>query len=350
MKVNILFRILFPILLLSLVWSCDKKNESKAENKPKPQQKVINPDKLIGAWILSGQLQTSNTFHIKDDWKNNQKAIIKSDSLESFYFLRGDIYTQLNLKADKEFSMQQFETKTNQARYTPITGTWKIENNQLLLSANTNAKQAILEQRFDITDYSDKVLKLKIVKEVTSEVGKNNPNYDLAEQQKKFNNIIKEIGINQNDLTTKDSEFNSDFWTIINFKDYQILNRNAKQSDDLSKYSEDVRMMIYGHIWNYLPYYEPIFESRSSRFAFLPNAELDVRYQIDGSASGWCGTLSSGDYLASYQYDKSNNLIDITFSNPKIPTEVQRVFPFDTTLQKYKILAKNDYVMIWKKL
>lgn len=167
MKLKILFRVLLFVLLLGIVLSCSKKTENKTENqaKPTPQQKEINPDKLVGTWILYGQLQTDNTFHIEKDWKTNQENIIRGDSLESYYLLRGDIYTKLNLQTDKQFSMQQFQINTNQARYTPVTGTWKIENNHLQLSANANPNQISVEQTFDITTpHQTKCLKYTLTK------------------------------------------------------------------------------------------------------------------------------------------------------------------------------------------
>ncbi|WP_313032182.1 DUF5004 domain-containing protein [Soonwooa sp.] len=341
MKVTKLLRILIPIVILSLVWSCNKKPETKAT--PKAQ-------KLTGAWILSGLLQTNNSFHAGKDWKNNHAAIMKSDSIKIFYNQRSDLYTKLDLKANNQFTTQLFDIKTDSAFDKAISGTWKLENNQLKLSAKATKAQASLEQIFDITDYNDKVLKLKIIKEVTSEVGKSNPNYDLADRQKKFDNIIKEIGINQNDLTTKDLEYNSDFWTVNNFNDHQLLTRRIGQDQDISKYSKDLQSLIYGVPWDYVPYYEPIFENRSVRFSFLPKSKLDIEYQIDGSASGWCGTPAQGHYFGTYHYNKTNKLMEISFTDPKIPKEVQRTFRYGNKSQKYQILAKNDYVMIWKKL
>ncbi|MFN3019632.1 hypothetical protein ACK1KB_01415 [Chryseobacterium sp. TY3] len=341
MKVIKLLRILFSIVILSLVWSCNKKPETK------PTPKAQN---LTGVWILSGLLQTNNSFHAEKNWKSDRVAILKRDSTEIFYNQRPDLYTKLELKSNHQFTGQIFDIKSDSAFDKAVSGTWKLENNQLKLSAKATKEQVSLEQIFDITDYNDTILKLKIVKEITSEIGKSNPNYDLANLQKKFDNIIKEIGINQNDLTTKDLEYNSDFWTVNNFNDYQVLNRHIGQDEDISKYSQDLQNLIYGYPWDYVPYYEPIFENRSGRFTFLPNSKVDIEYQIDDSASGWCGTPAQGHYTGTYHYDSANKLMEISFTNPKIPDEVQRTFPYGNKAQKFQILAKNDYLMIWKKI
>ncbi|WP_312324356.1 hypothetical protein [Soonwooa sp.] len=99
MKVIKLLRILIPIVILSLVWSCNKKPETKAT--PKAQN-------LTGAWILSGLLQTNNSFHAGKEWKNNHAAIMKSDSIEIFYNQRSGFIHQTGFESQQSIHNTAF--------------------------------------------------------------------------------------------------------------------------------------------------------------------------------------------------------------------------------------------------
>lgn len=310
------------------------------------------PKQIFGTWFHLGLNQTENTYYDELKWNSVKSEFLNLETNPNPTILnqRTDLYEKLDLKKGNTFTSQLFDLKTNLPFDGTQKGTWKLENNNLILTIKQKNEE--LKRIYLVQEISKSKLALKIIREVTIEKGKQNTIYDLSNKEKSFNGIVNEIGIDKNEFLSESGEYFDDFWEFRNFGKYQVLSRWLKQGDDISKYSESIKDIINGSCWNYMPYYDPIFENTNQRLIFNKNRELIIRYGDLSSRSGGCGTLSNEDYKVDWEWNKGKNTITINFNNKeKIPFEILSLFrEKELKTAKFKIIAKNDKVMIWENI
>lgn len=302
---------------------------------------------IAGIWFHAGSLKTENDFYNPTNWETFKKHSEKTDAKFSEEF----IFLKLRLNEDHTFSEQYFDTKTKQQREKTLSGNWKLANDTLILTTNLHPENASIERYFLFQSNDSAKLQLKIIKEISKEKGKSTVNFDLQTKQKKFDNLIKTVGLDQNEFYAKNDEYFDDFWEFHNFGKYQILAKVTTNADHIDHYSQDIKDIIYGNYWERVPYYDPVSEYTKGRLVFDKNDQLKIIYQDLSSRTGWCGTLSNADYNTTWNWDKSANTITIHHKKEGIPLEIRQMFRSENPkTEKYKILAKNKFVMIWEKL
>lgn len=305
------------------------------------------PPQVVGAWFHSGFLKTDNDFYNPTNWETFKKNAEKTDTKFSEQY----IFLKLALNSDNTFSEQYFDPKTNEQQEKTLFGTWKLANDTLILTTDIKPKTTSLERFFLIQSNDSAKLRLKIIREISHEKGKSTINYDLQTKQRKFENLIKSIGLDQNEFYAKSDEYFEDFWEFNNFGKYQVLSKRTDNEDDIDHYSQDIKDMMNGLHWEHVPYYDPISEYSKGRLIFNKIDQLKIQYQDLSSRTGWCGTLSNGYYHTTWNWDKNANTVTIHQKKGAIPFEIRRMFQSENPkTEKYKILAKNKFVMIWEKL
>ena len=313
------------------------------------QQKA---QQLTGTWFHLGLTQTENTYYKEFDWNSKKQDFLSLANNPNLFSQnqRTDLYEKLILDEDGTFSTQLFDLRTNEPFDKLLKGQWNVKNTKLVLNVKENTDE--LYRVYEVDFNSDTNLHLKIVKETLSENREKTMDYDLSVKEKAFKDVIAQIGVDQNDFLSANDEYVDDFWEIQNFGRYQVLSRRLKQDEDISKYSKSIQDVINGYCWNYVPYYDPIFENTSERLVFNTNEEFLIRFKDLASRGVGCGTLSNSDYSAAWKWNKLENTIEMKFDGKeKIPFEVLNLFRSnDLKNEKFKILAKNEKVMIWEKI
>lgn len=324
-----MLRLIFVLAVFSLLSSCSSKTSE-----------------LKGTWYLPGFLQTESKFYNASEWgkikpKNN------SDSTD----IKG-VYLRLVLNENQTATEQYLDIRTNKPIDNVLSGTWQRVNDTLKLKYIAANGKATLERKFLVQSSDENSLSLKITDEIAKENGKIIQEFSLKKQTASFQKLIKSIGISDEDFYGEHSEYHQDFWEFNNFGKYQILSRYIKVEDKIDNYSPEIKDVIHGFYWDYVPYYQPIFSHSHERLIFNKNDELLIRYEVLSSQSEGCGTLAQQDLSVKWKWNKAANTIKIILpENASFPVEIRNLFKNEKPkTETYKILAKNKYVMIWEKL
>lgn len=305
------------------------------------------PQEVTGIWFHAGSLKTENDFYNPTNWETFKQNSEKTDAKFSEEY----VVMKLTLNENHTFSEQYFKTKPKEQIDTTFSGNWKLANDTLILTTDLKPENESIERYFLIQSNDSAKLQLKIIREILREKEKSTVNFDFQTKQKKFDNLINTVGLDHNEFYAKSDEYFEDFWEFINFGKYQILSKRTNSDDQINHYNQDIKDLIYGNYWESVPYYDPISEYSKGRLVFNKNDQLKLIYQDLSSQSGWCGTLSNADYSTTWNWDKSANTITIHHKKEGIPPEIRRMFRSENPKnEKYKILAKNKFVMIWEKL
>ena len=132
--------------------------------------------------------------------------------------------------------------------------------------------------------------------------------------EERFATLIKQIGLDTTALIAQQKdEYDTDFWEFINFGKYQILTRRIADYDSIPKFSKNIDEAIRGYFWEDVPYYDPIFANARERVVFNGAGKMEIIYQVLKSRSGWCGTLSNGNYPLEWSFDQPKKEILINF-------------------------------------
>ena len=280
---------------------------------------------LRGTWYHLGLLQTENVFYNQTDWKNIKPT--KLDEKENPRRLpRQDIYLKMTLNENYTFSEQYFDTKNNKPTDKPLNGKWEFVQDTLKTKAEWEVQNAFVERYYLVEKNNDNNLILKIIREITKRKnGQIINKFDLQERQQKLENLIKSIGISDEDFYAENREYSDDFWEFYNIGKYQFLSRYRTNKDNIEHFNEEIKSMIYGNIFGFLPYYG--YSISHERLIFNRNDELLIRYQDLSSRSEGCGTLAEADEDARWTWNKSQQTIKIQFrENATYPYEVRRLF------------------------
>lgn len=314
------------MLVFASLFSC----QSKSEN-------------LQGEWYQIGFIKTNNTFY------SSQNEAIKDNFIE---FKNGKM-TKLKLNSDQTFTLQTIYFPEN-TKEDSLKGTWKITNENLVL--NVTLKNASWDGEFVIKKSDSRNLDLGLIKSIKKENNQIIENFSLAEKEKKWENIINKIGYEKGFPIVSEQKYRADdfllnyLWEIRSFGKYVIL-RNER-FDENTKYSEEIQDILNGYPWDYVPFYEPIFESSDQRLVFFDNKKMDFIYRDLSSQTGGCGTLAEGFYLVDYSFSEENKTLSFQFSVTESPPIELQILFFNKSPKKldYKILAKNKDLVILEKI
>jgi hypothetical protein len=328
------FRLLFLVFLLA---SCQlKKTES-----------------IVGTWYHLGLYATENHFYNESEWQIQKVKFVQqidSPSLVS----RPDYYIKLELTADSTFTETLVDLAKDTALELGTKGKWQFVSEGLNGSAfklfMTSAEKDVDERTFRLNAHENNSLETTIIQQLYKQKDSIILNYNLFEKQKRFEALIKMIGIDTNSVL-------SETWDFHNFGKYQILTdymlpmHYNEDSNSILQYNEIIQSVIYTTgIWDNVPYYQPIFESTNQRLQIGKHDSMNIVYGMISSRSGDCGTLARGYYNGQCHLNVKENSLQFVFDpikNP-FPIEVKGLFWFQKpkAVYNYKILAKNKAVMI----
>ena len=309
----------------------------------------------MGTWIKLGLTQTENKFYNQTKWDEKKESflLLEKNPNPAIKNHRFDLYEKIILNPDYTFTLQILDLVSDKNFHEPLKGTWSKNQDHLIIKSQN--KDNNFERNYEILSHSKDEMELRVVKETYTEKGKNIQAFDYYNREIGFQKIIKQIGIDTIQFTAllKNEVYDFDYWEMMNFGNYQILSRRNNLEENRAKYNKTIEDFITEMPWDYLPYYDPIFEHTNEKLIFNTNRNLMIRYKMLSSGNcDDCGTLSENNFQASWQYYPNEDRIELNFNNKEEPPyEVLHLFRSNKLNSKnYKILAKNDWLMIWQKI